>query len=176
MSVTLEIDPLGRVAVTEERIYEFPTGLPGFNHVKRFAFVEHDDYLPFAWMVAVDQPDLAFVVVDPRFFCANYRPRLSPEDLIVLGLKGRQDAAKILAIVTIPSDPRDLTLNLRGPVVLNPARRIGRQAILAGHDYSTRHPVRDNVDADAGTGAAGQGARVAVQSQGRRDECAGTHP
>ncbi len=174
MSVAVSIKPLGTFDVPDDNVYTFPSGLPGFPQCKRFALVEREEFRPFLWMVNLDQQDLAFLVIDPAAFFPGYRPRLAQEDLEVVGLSGNRDGLALLAIVTIPQDPARATANLRGPVILNPATRMGRQAILAGQEYSTRHPLLGGPEGGTVPQPATEGIDGAVpQSQGRRDRSAG---
>lgn len=173
MGITVEIDPLGRVEVADESVYGFANGLPGFPSVRRFAFVARKQDGPFSWMISLDQPDLAFIVTSPFDLVPGYSPRLSPEDLYCLGLAEQREAV-LHAIVNIPEDPREMTLNLRAPVALNPRQRVGRQVILAGQDYSTRHPVFGDVMAGPLADKQGGQADSHEAGQGRRDNGAGT--
>jgi len=47
----------------------------------------------------------------------------------------------IYAIATIPADPREATINLMAPIVINERGRRGRQVILHDSKYSVRHPL-----------------------------------
>ncbi|HNT36247.1 MAG TPA: flagellar assembly protein FliW, partial [bacterium] len=49
--------------------------------------------------------------------------------------------AKVLAIVVVPSDPQQATMNLKGPLVINPSSRHGKQIVLADPRFSTQHPI-----------------------------------
>lgn len=129
-----------QLPAAQGEVYDFPGGLPGFPHARRFTLLRPPELAPLAWLAAADELDLAFVVIDPLVLFPGYQPRLAPEDLEVLGLAD-QSQAIMLAILNIPEDPGGTTVNLRGPVVLNPATRVGRQAILAGPDYVTRQPI-----------------------------------
>ncbi len=175
MDTVVEVEPLGRVEVADESVYSFPNGMPGFPSARRFGFVTRTQDTPFGWMVSLDQPDLAFVVVNPLELVAEYSPRLSPEDLLCLGVE-EQSQAVLYAIVNIPEDPRGMTLNLRAPVALHPGQRLGRQAILAGQDYSTRHRVFGEAAVSAPACEADGGAADTSHQagQGRRDDGACT--
>lgn len=172
MGTIVDVEPLGKVEMADESVYSFPNGLPGFPSARNFGFVARKQDTPFGWMVSLDQPGLAFVVVDPLEFVAAYSPRLSPEDMYCLGLEDQGEAV-LYAIVNIPEDPRGMTLNLRAPVALNPGQRLGRQAILGGQEYSTRHPVFEDAAARAPVGEPGGEAETGGQAgqagQGRRD-------
>jgi flagellar assembly factor FliW len=170
LGTVVEIEPLGRVDVSDEAVYGFATGLPGFPAARRFGLVARPQDSPFAWMVSLDHPDLAFVVVNPYELFPEYSPRLSPEDLHCLGLE-EQGQAVLYSIVNIPEDPREMTINLRAPVALNAEQRVGRQAILAGQDYSTRHPVMGE-DKAVAPPPANEGDQT---GQGRRESSAGSN-
>jgi flagellar assembly factor FliW len=47
----------------------------------------------------------------------------------------------ILTMVVVPEDPRHMTTNLAGPLVVNVKTRQGRQIILNSEKYPLRFPV-----------------------------------
>jgi|GEM_PF-139192 len=167
-TISIDVEPLGRIDVSSEVAFNFPTGVPGFPSSRRFVFVERKEFQPFVWMVALDQPGLAFVTIDPYQFFPRFRPRLSPEDLEAVNLSS-QRRALLYAIVTVAANPTESTANLRAPVVLNTSQRVGRQAILASQEYSTREPLFGSSGSMQSSG--GRDDNV-VRSQGRRDPVA----
>ena len=44
------------------------------NQLAEMFFKKYDHETPFAWLLSVDQPDLAFVVADPWLFAPDYQP------------------------------------------------------------------------------------------------------
>jgi flagellar assembly factor FliW len=110
-------------------------GLPGFPALKQLAVIEHDAPSPFAWLVSLDDPDLAFVVADPRRFFADYAPAFSPHQLLSIGLEAGHEC-ELLAIATL--DRKAATLNLAAPIIVNPRTHRAAQAILEGAE----HPLR----------------------------------
>ena len=94
--------------------------------------------LPFRWLQSAEIPTLAFVVTDPTLFFKEYRVGIRAEEMQAVGL---DDLAKgvVLVILTVPQDLKQITANLQGPVVLNPATHKGKQIVLADPNYSTRH-------------------------------------
>jgi len=54
---------LGEVVVRPQEIIHFPAGILPFTAVKRFVLISRSDQAPFVWLVAADEPELAFVVV-----------------------------------------------------------------------------------------------------------------
>ncbi len=141
MSIVIESRKLGRLDVEADRLIDFPEGILGFPIEKRYILVEKDKGHPFFWLQAMEDPELAFAVMDPLIFKSDYRPTLRKEDL--QGLETPDAGAlMILAILTIPhDDPLKLTANLQAPLVINAETRKGKQIILYDAGYDVREPV-----------------------------------
>lgn len=130
----------GRLTVKEDQIIVLTPGLLGFSRYQRFVLVEHRQESPFLWLQSVDNPDLAFVVIDPACIVPDYHPPLS-HVLPELEAETINDL-KLVVILTIPSGaPQEMTANLMGPVVINVKNRRGRQLVIEDPGYSHRHRV-----------------------------------
>lgn len=138
----------GALDIDEKKIITMPEGMLGFAE-KRFFLLTPPNLGPFCWLQAVDNPDLAFVVVDTKNSVPDYTLRLTAEEFERLQLTENSEAI-FLAIVTMASDPFAITVNLQGPIVLNPERMIAKQIVLEGGKYSTKHPFFQPADAAAG--------------------------
>lgn len=136
----IETTRFGPLKINREEIIYFPEGLLGFPENTRFVFIDVEGQPTFRWLQAIDNPDLAFVVVKPEKFLWSYAPRLSLEEKRALGAE-RSHNLEFWLIVTIPEDPAQMTANLRGPLVINRSTRRGRQVVLADESYSTRHLI-----------------------------------
>jgi len=62
----------GRLEVTEDRVISFVQGMPGFERLKRFILIDHDQEGVFKWLQAVDDPAVAFLLTDPTSFKPGY--------------------------------------------------------------------------------------------------------
>lgn len=138
--LTARFGAVETVEVPETALFTFPDGLPGFEGYTAFALIEDDAYHPFGWLQAQSDPNVKFIVVDPQVASAGYAVDLPDGDVAALAL-GSPDEARLLAIVTVPETVEAMTANLKAPVVLNRARRIGRQVILNEERYALRHPL-----------------------------------
>lgn len=119
----------------------FPQGIVGFGGPRRFRLTPWGgDGSPFSLLSSIDEPDLAFVVVPPAVFFADYEPEISDADVEALDLAGPEDAL-LLVIVTVPDTVRDATANLLGPLVVNTATNVGIQAVLAPERWPARRPL-----------------------------------
>ena len=52
-----------------------------------------------------------------------------------------------MVTVTVPSDLKKMSVNLRGPIVINAAERKACQIIVEGEDYAVKFPIYDILNA-----------------------------
>ncbi len=124
----------GEMQVPAASIIEIPSGVIGFPEATRYVMLEHKH--PFSWLHAVDDPNLAFVVVDGFEFGQQFdvKPPINDKD----GDFREDDEYAILIIVTVRPDPRMTTANLKAPIFVNMRNRCGVQVIFDDPRYSTR--------------------------------------
>jgi len=128
----------GPIQVPRHSLLDFSDGLLGFGGERQFAM------LPSAmeglfWLQDAGHGDLAFLVLDPYTFFPAYRPQL-PADAGSLG--GPDEECALVCTVTLARRDGDpCTVNLQAPILINMNRRQGRQVILEGTAYQTRHAV-----------------------------------
>lgn len=131
----------GEVEVGPEEIIIFSHGLPAFEHLREFFLYPIPENPAFIWLQAKEDPDVAFLLVDPFLFFPGYVVELTPDVQEELGIKDLMEVL-VMAPVTIPEgEIRKMTANLLGPIVINRASRRGRQLVLEGTPYTTRHPL-----------------------------------
>lgn len=107
--------------------------------------VTRPDVSPFAWLVAVDEPGLAFVVVQPEeVLCPT---PLTPEELAEVELTSEAEAL-ILAIVVVSNTPVDITIDLLVPLVINVQLQIGKQIIRDADIELARWPLGQEIVSD----------------------------
>ncbi len=140
MGERLNSTRFGELEVPPDRIITFPQGLIGFGDVRRFMLVENPGGGPFRWLQAVDFPDLAFVITDPKIFFPDYTVSVKEEDLRSIGIADPAQGV-VVVILVVPRDPRGITANLQGPIVINLRDRLARQLVLDVAGYTTRHPI-----------------------------------
>ena len=131
---------LGSFEVHEESILTFPSGLLGFPEQQRYVILDHDTEAPFKWLQSVEEPSLAFVILDPAMVYADYHIDIPTDALVEIRAEEREDLA-LVVILTIPSDdPGRITANLRGPLVISHQTKLGKQLVLS-EDFPTRYPL-----------------------------------
>lgn len=130
----------GIIDVDSNRLLNFPQGMVGFPDLKRYFFVPVPDNNAFVWLQSFDDPEIAFLMVDPFVFFPDYDVHLNETTCGSLQLRSAGEAA-LLTVVTIPAREgvRRMTTNLLAPVVINHVQGLGQQVILDGSGYSTKH-------------------------------------
>ena len=125
----------GSFDVAPEDIVSFPAGLPGFEECRRFVVLSSRELDPFKCLQSVDGPSASFLAVDPRRAFPDYRCALSDVDRARLG---EPDESQLvwLAVVTVQAE--QTLVNLRAPVVVNPARMLGYQLMPSNSLYPLR--------------------------------------
>ena len=129
----------GEVEIDENLTIHFMEGLLGFSEFKDYVIMEHNSKSPFSWLQSISNPDLAFVITNPFQIKNDYLEKLSPEEEALFSSDNGEEVL-VFTLVTIPPGKADKsTVNLMGPIVIEPASKVGRQVILANSDYSHRH-------------------------------------
>lgn len=129
----------GDIEVDEKQIIDFPEGLPGFEDTFKFTLVSSEDKdSPFQWLQGIDNPQLAFVVINPTVFKPDYDIEIRDEEVADLKIK---DINKVLvySIVVVPEEISKMTANLKAPVLINTENMRGKQVILDRGEYKTKH-------------------------------------
>jgi flagellar assembly factor FliW len=89
------------------------------------------------WLQSLDRPEVALAVVSPRRFVPDYRVRVARRDIQPLGI---DDPTSAQVLVIISHNEGALALNLKAPLVIHLAERLGRQ-IVARDDHAVQHQV-----------------------------------
>ncbi|MGI9591019.1 MAG: flagellar assembly protein FliW [Myxococcota bacterium] len=142
---------VGDIRLPESAVIRF-AGLPGFPEARRFALFQHDQDSPFSWLACLDDPDLAFVVTDPRLFFPDYAPGIPSRALEALGADG---ACELLSIANLRGERP--CLNLAAPLVVDATSRRGVQVVLEEKQHAIAQALPEDAakQAPARSGAAG---------------------
>lgn len=163
MTVTVQSSRFGELSVSEDKVLEILGGILGFRE-SRFVLLTPEKG-PFHWLQSMENPNLAFVVVDPRTSVPDYEVKLNREEHVRLGLDENAGVV-VLAVVTMHANPLQVTMNLLGPIVVNPANMKGIQVVLENSGYSTRFPYFHSMAAGGAAPGRGEllGCSAATQS------------
>jgi flagellar assembly factor FliW len=152
--VKVKTKPYGDIEVSERQVIDFPEGILGFDSIEKFVLLEEEGS-PFFWLQAFNEPELAFVIIQPVDFMGAYDLVISQSDLETVGA-GKPDELLVFSIVTIPvQNPADMTANLQGPIIINAEKRLGKQAISLSDNYRVKHKILEEMK-KAGKGSGGR--------------------
>ncbi len=142
----IESKPYGEIEIDSDKIITIKDGLFGFEDEEKFVIIGKEEEQPFEWLQSVEKPDLAFVIVQPRVIRPDYELSLLPEDYREIKA---EDSEEIItyAIVVVPENPDNMTVNLKGPVIINQEELVGKQVINQVEEYTVRHRVLEEMNA-----------------------------
>ena len=126
---------------------EFADGLPGFETHRQFVVLSGQAFEPFTVLQGLGPGAPSFAAIDPRQTVAGYAPGIGAGDLARIGAD-ESTPLVWLAIVSADADGH-ATVNLRAPIVINPATLRGVQLIDVNDSngaqaavYRFDHPLR----------------------------------
>jgi|SRR5579871_247403 len=130
---------------TEDAVFHFGAGIPGFEEHTRFLFIDQPHTTPLIFMQSLHDPGLCFIGLAASLVEPNYRLELTPEEGVALGMSYAErpeigPELLPLALVTLTAG-QDPVANLMSPIVLHLGTRKGIQAIQLGSPYSLRQPL-----------------------------------
>lgn len=124
--VAFETSRFGPIEVGEERIIRFPVGLLGFPQLNRYVLLDYKD-TPLKWLQSVEDPDVAFIVADPKTIAGEGTITLGDDVVRFLKIE-REDELAVLLMLRVEGDK--VIANLNGPLAINSSRMLGVQAVL----------------------------------------------
>lgn len=134
----------GEIEIDESKIITFEDGIIGFPDMKKFTLIfdeEKEGRTSISWLQSMDEPEVAFPVMDPLFVCETYNPSVEDELLKNLGTI-KEDNLYVLVTVTVPQDIKELAVNLKAPIVINTDTRKASQ-IIVEDDLPVRYKIYD---------------------------------
>ena len=130
----------GELEIPEENIITFHKGIPGFIEYTKYVIINEDEEdSPFCWLQSIEDPELAFAMINPFRLDSGYSPKFPDMEIEKLGGQGKSEDYSILAIMTIPDNVEKISANLMAPVVINIKTKNAAQIITEGNKYPIKH-------------------------------------
>ena len=137
----------GEVTIDDEKMINFPNGIVGFPELTDFALIhdaEKGNQGGIRWLQSVQEPNFAMPVVDPLVIRTDYNPSVDDELLKVIG---EGDNLLVLVTITVPTDLKKMSINLKAPLVVNVDTRKAVQVILED-DFPVKFQIYDILKAN----------------------------
>lgn len=130
----------GTISYEDADLFEFPDGLFGFPEIHHYLPLCLNDQEDTTMLLlqGVENVNVAFVVFNPFVLDPDYHPVLTPEELSYLGVR-KEDELSYYVTCVLKDNYLENTVNMKCPLVLNPALHKGMQVILEGSKYEYRH-------------------------------------
>lgn len=130
----------GELELNPSDIITFHDGLLGFDQLKKYTVVDPGDSTLILWLQSVEDEKVAFPIIEPKIFKPDYIAKLLPADLNGLELDSLNNA-KLYSILTIPANVVEMNANLKAPIVINSAKKVAKQIVLADSKLSVKHEM-----------------------------------
>jgi len=129
----------GEIEFSEDMLVSFPKGIIGFEKCRRFLIVHDEEYEPFRWLIAVDENEIGFPVLNP-FLVENEYDKELPHRL-VKRLINAEKPIEIFNVVTLNGEGGKVTINLKSPVIIDYDEKKGEQLILSAENIPVAKPI-----------------------------------
>jgi flagellar assembly factor FliW len=138
----LETRDFGPVEIDDRKVITMPSGMPGFPGMQHFVILEREGTRPFLWYQSVEDPQLAFALINPYLFKPDYEVNLAPAAKDMSWEESRKEDLAVYVIVNASEGvPEKITANLIGPLVINTGKNEAVQMVISGSPYSHKQPI-----------------------------------
>lgn len=135
----------GEIEIEDSKIITFEGGIIGFPHMTKFVLLHDEEKGTDAgirWLQSLEEPGFAMPVMDPLEVMTDYAPEVDDELLKCLGSINSNNML-VLVTVSVPSDIKQMSVNLQGPMVINVEECKACQVIVECDKYSVKYPIYD---------------------------------
>ncbi|RYG74393.1 flagellar assembly protein FliW [Lentibacillus lipolyticus] len=130
----------GEMNVDKGSFIQFPDGLPGFPDEKQFVLLNLSEKSIYQVLQSVENPAIAFVVVNPYDIYQDYVIDLDDNLIDTLQITDKRDVV-VMSIVTLKDPFESSTINLKAPIIIHSRTSQGKQYILHTDEYPTKASI-----------------------------------
>lgn len=135
----------GQVEVNDDSLFVFESGIPGFSDLHRFIIIKEQNSF-FHYLQSVDNENICFIMMDPFQIDPDYDIEISEGTVKKIEIEKPEDVM-LYVILTIPENVKNMTANMKAPIVVNTVNRKGIQEVVDDDRYTTRHSLVKEIDA-----------------------------
>lgn len=118
----------------------FEKGLLGLESLKKYRIEDIEDNEDFKVITSVEDPDISLVIISPFKVKEDYEIDISDETVENLHIEDSKDVL-LYTTVTVNSDVKKITTNLRAPLVINKKNNLAEQVVLSKDAYEIKYPL-----------------------------------
>ncbi|WP_027633897.1 flagellar assembly protein FliW [Clostridium hydrogeniformans] len=130
----------GEINYEEKDIITFKKGIPGLHDLRNFIIFEIKENPVFKILHSIEDMNIGFIVISPFDFFKEYE--LVIEDKVLKELEiEKEEEVMVLNTVTLNSNVKNITTNLKAPIIINIKSLLGEQIIIDKEKYKVKHPL-----------------------------------
>lgn len=130
----------GTINYEEKDIISFNKSIPGFCNLNKFILFDLKDNPGFKVIHSVEDDSVGFIVINPFHFFKEYEFKLNDE--VIKNIKiDDENQVVVLNTITVNSEIKKITTNLRAPIIININKSLGEQIILESEKYKIKEPL-----------------------------------
>ncbi|OQX69220.1 MAG: hypothetical protein B6A08_05905 [Sorangiineae bacterium NIC37A_2] len=142
----------GELEIQDDTLITLSAGMVGFPKDTLYAFIPHRDSADVAWLQSVQNPSVAFPLLNATRVGPDY-PDVPLETIAEQAGIAFENVADLALLVVLSASAGDApTVNLMAPVVINVATRVGAQVVLVGSRFQTARLGRKSAERGAHAG------------------------
>lgn len=143
MTVEVVTSRFGKIQVSEERIFFFPRGLIGFEHLKRYARIDSAKGPAVQWLQSLDDPETAFLISEPTTYLSSFELRVWESDASQAQREGLDlEKLETLTILHVDRAEQRIYVHVQAPLLLDPDSRKGVQVLTDAENPTVTIPLK----------------------------------
>lgn len=127
-------------AYSDEDVIMFKKGLPGFKELKKFIIFPLESNEDFSILHSIEDIEVGLVLVSPFTISTEYEFKIPDTSIKELQI-AKPEEVLVLTTVTLSSNIKDITTNLKAPIIINIKEKLGEQLILDKDKYKIKEPL-----------------------------------
>lgn len=130
----------GTMVYEADEIITFEKGIQGFQNLKKFFIKEIGEDSPFSILQSIEDKEIGFILISPFLVYENYEINLSEEITNNLKISSSNEVL-LYSIVTLSSNTKEITANLKAPIVINLNTKKAEQYIIDKDTYKIKEKI-----------------------------------
>ncbi|MCF0147956.1 MAG: flagellar assembly protein FliW [Clostridium sp.] len=130
----------GTIVYEVDEIITFEKGVPGFQDLKSFIIKEVGEDSPFSILQSIEDKEIGFILISPFLVNDKYEIDLSKEIINNLKIES-PDEVLLYSIVTLSSNMKEITANLKAPIIINLNTKKAEQYIIDKDTYKIKEKI-----------------------------------
>lgn len=134
---TIKTRDFGDIQVSETSKIIFKKPIFGFEDLTEFYLIPLEEPKQFSLLQSTENHCISFMVTEPKLFLTDYILDIDDTDAELLEIRDYKDLIDF-AIVTIPENIENITMNILGPIIINLKTNYAIQTISNCSHYTTK--------------------------------------